>query len=94
MTQRIEYMPHGLLVYGPLPVETFGAFATAFEGIGCTMMDTQIGQHYGALLAAPFPGHRLAWRAELEMENEGVHEVEPLAFDGHGRLVKKKRGKR
>lgn len=94
MTQRIEYMPHGILVYGPLPISTFAVFATAFEGIGCTTMDTQIAHHYGALLSAPFPGHRLAWRAELGLDSAGVPEIALIAFDEHGQIVKKKRGKK
>lgn len=94
MTQRIEYMPHGILVYGPLPLSTFAAFAAAFEGIGCTTLDVQIAHRYDALISAPFPGHRLAWRAELGLDNEGISEVALVAFDEHGQIVKKKRGKK
>lgn len=62
---RIEYLPHGILVRGPIAVGTFADLCARFEGIGCTINDSAIKDHYGALLAFPFPGHRGLWRAEL-----------------------------
>jgi len=95
MSARIDYLPHGILVYGPLSLDAFAELARALDGIGCTTGDLQIAAHYGGvLIAAPYPGHRLAWRKELRMDIEGIEDVPPIAIDAQGRIVKKKRGKK
>lgn len=90
---RIEYLPHGVLIYGVLPLDAFSDLAERFAGIGCTILDTEIHAHYpGALMALPFPGHRGQWREELALQPL-IYEVPPLTFNKRGRLVSKERAR-
>lgn len=86
---RIDYLPHGVLIYGALPLDVFADLAKRFEGVGCTILDTEIHGHYpGAMMALPWPGHRGLWRAELGLQPL-IYEVPGLTLNKRGRLTLK-----
>jgi len=72
---EVVWHPHGILIYGPAPMGDFGRYMSALCKIGLTVGYPDIGHCYGALIAAPYPGHALAWRRELALSCKGDAEL-------------------
>lgn len=66
---EVVWGTHGVMIQGPVAVGDFGAYGQALSAVGIPSFDTHIAQKLGVLIAAPYPGHHRAWRAELELED-------------------------
>lgn len=71
---------HGVMIQGPIGLDDMGVYGLALAAVGIPSFDTYIAQKLGVLIAAPYPGHHRAWRAELELEDVPLlsDEAEPI----------------
>lgn len=63
---EVRRMPHGVAVFGPVPVDDFVGLARGWGERGWTLLDASISRAIGATLAAGSPESLRLWRAEIE----------------------------
>lgn len=70
MTYTVKRHPHGIGVYGVIPVLDMVALCESWNWTGLTVIDAAIGRKLGATLAVTTPEGLPVWREELEIEED------------------------
>jgi hypothetical protein len=66
---RVEEFPHGVAIFGPIPLRDFGGkLAKFWKKRGYTLADCVISERLGATVVFTSPVGSNLWRAEIEID--------------------------